>query len=117
MNTTFLDMMPKEAKGVRRHYHAARLALLMGSIALMTPTAAMAQSQNQTDIEQTLKNIVNFLTGPIASFAAVIGIVICGYLFLTGNANKSVMVSVIGGIIIIFSAAWIVSKISGTTVS
>jgi type IV secretory pathway VirB2 component (pilin) len=89
----------------------------IGAAALMfTPTIAAAQVQNQTNIEGVLNSIVGVLTGRIASLAAVIAIVIMGYLMWTGNGDRGFMVRVIAGIAVVFRAAWMVNIVSGTQV-
>jgi type IV secretory pathway VirB2 component (pilin) len=89
----------------------------IGAAALMLmPTVAMAQVQNQTNIEGVLNAIVSTLTGRIASLAAVIAIVIMGYMMWSGNGDRGFMIRVIAGIAIVFSAAWMVSIVSGTQV-
>jgi type IV secretion system protein VirB2 len=80
------------------------------------PTAASAQATNQTNIETMLDNLVEFMTGPIAVSAGIIAIVLCGYMLISGNGNKGLMITVILGIIVIFSASWLVTTISGTSV-
>jgi type IV secretion system protein VirB2 len=79
----------------------------------LTPSDAMAQAANQTQVDSMLNSIVNLLTGPIAKTLAIIAFVVAGYMFFFGNGNKMLLGSIIVGCFIVFGAGWLVDTISG----
>jgi type IV secretion system protein VirB2 len=52
------------------------------------------------------------LTGTIAKVIAAIAIVLCGFATMAGRLDKGVFMSILVGIVMIFSAGWIVDQIT-----
>ena len=79
------------------------------SIVLSDP----AHAQGADGITSMAENIKTWLTGTFAKTIAVIAVVIVGFMFFTGRASLGLLVTVIVGIFIVFSAQWIVDTITG----
>jgi type IV secretory pathway VirB2 component (pilin) len=84
------------------------LAILV-SLVLSDP----AHAQGADGITSMAENIKTWLTGAFAKTIAVIAVVIVGFMFFTGRASLGLLVTVIVGIFIVFSAQWIVDTITG----
>ena len=90
-------------------------AMTLAAVSLaLVPVPAWAQGMNQTQVDTMVTSILNVLTGPIAKGLAAIALVIAGYMFFFGQANKGLIASIIIGCFIVFGAGWIVDMISGT---
>jgi type IV secretion system protein VirB2 len=72
-----------------------------------------AHAQGADGITSMAENIKTWLTGTFAKTIAVIAVVIVGFMFFTGRASLGLLVTVIVGIFIVFSAQWIVDTITG----
>ncbi|SEJ81175.1 type IV secretion system protein VirB2 [Sphingobium sp. AP50] len=88
----------------------ALMALLV-SVSMLISDPAHAQSAD--GITSMAENIKTWLTGTFAKTVAVIAVVIVGFMFFTGRASLGLLVTVIVGIFIVFSAQWIVDTITG----
>jgi type IV secretion system protein VirB2 len=91
------------------HYLAAFVAVCVVSLLLTDPAYAQAAD----GITSMADNIKTWLTGTFAKTIAVIAVVIVGFMFFTGRASLGLLVTVIVGIFIVFSAQWIVDTITG----
>ena len=87
------------------------LALLVVIVTALNPDPAYAQGTD--GITSMADNILNWITGDFAKTIATIAVVIVGFMFFTGRASLPLLVTVIVGIFIVFSAKWIVSTITG----
>lgn len=87
------------------------LALLVVIVTALNPDPAYAQGTD--GITSMADNILNWITGTFAKTIATIAVVIVGFMFFTGRASLPLLVTVIVGIFIVFSAKWIVSTITG----
>ncbi|WP_311270248.1 TrbC/VirB2 family protein [Sphingobium sp. WCS2017Hpa-17] len=99
---------PQWARLLLRVIGVMALALLV-SILLSDP----AHAQGADGITSMAENIKTWLTGTFAKTIAVIAVVIVGFMFFTGRASLGLLVTVIVGIFIVFSAQWIVDTITG----
>lgn len=79
-------------------------------LGLFEPAFAQAAGSN---VEGFLQNIVDLLTGNIARLIAIIAVVLLGLSVMFGLLDMRRAGSTILGIIIVFSAAWIVGQITG----
>lgn len=79
------------------------------SVVLTDPAYAQAAD----GVTSMAENIKTWLTGTFAKTIAVIAVVIVGFMFFTGRASLGLLVTVIVGIFIVFSAQWIVDTITG----
>lgn len=106
--TARLGSQPQWARLLLRIIGVMALALLV-SILLSDP----AHAQGADGITSMAENIKTWLTGTFAKTIAVIAVVIVGFMFFTGRASLGLLVTVIVGIFIVFSAQWIVDTITG----
>ncbi len=98
---------------LRRRTFAQYLALALAVLAVSLLLSDPAYAQATDGITSMAENIKNWLTGAFARTIAVIAVVIVGFMFFTGRASLGVLVTVIVGIFIVFSAQWIVDTITG----
>lgn len=85
----------------------------MLGVMLFASSPAYAQAGGSGDITSFLQNLVNLLTGTAGKLVAVAAIAITGIAWMVGAADKRTAGSVIVGVMILFSAAWIVDQIVG----
>lgn len=79
---------------------------------LASSAPAQAQSAGgQGDLTSFLQNIVNLITGTTGQLLAVIAVCITGIACLMGAMSSRALGSVVLGIMLIFSSAWIVDQI------
>ena len=86
--------------------------LLAAAAAVLWPLDP-AWAQALTPIATVATNIATALQGPFAVAVATIGLIGCGFLALSGRMPWSAAIAVIGGIILIFGAATLVTEIQG----
>lgn len=89
-----------------------RTALLLLLVPLLWPVAP-AFAQDLAPIATVATNIAGALQGPFAVAVATIGLIGCGFLAMSGRMPWSAAIAVIGGIILIFGAATLVTEIQG----
>lgn len=106
--TAPLGGSPQWARLLVRIVGVVAMALLV-SMVLSDP----AHAQGADGITSMAENIKTWLTGTFAKTIAVIAVVIVGFMFFTGRASLGLLVTVIVGIFIVFSAQWIVDTITG----
>lgn len=87
------------------------LAVTVLAVSLLLTDPAYAQAAD--GVTSMAENIKTWLTGTFAKTIAVIAVVIVGFMFFTGRASLGLLVTVIVGIFIVFSAQWIVDTITG----
>jgi type IV secretion system protein VirB2 len=84
---------------------------------LSQPAFAQAAASTADGITLMLTNIESWLTGGIARIVAVIAVILVGFAFLAGRATFGLLVTVIIGIFIVFSAGWFVSTITNGAIT
>jgi len=97
-------------------FDARRLGMLALAVTALTVVSDPAHAQTgggQGDITTFLTNIVNLITGPAGKSVAVLGICVAGIGALLGALSLRVVGGVILGIMMLFSASWIVTQIVG----
>ena len=97
-------------------FDARRVGMLALAAIALTVVSDPAHAQSgggQGDITTFLTNIVNLITGPAGKSIAVLGICIAGIGALLGALSLRVVGGVILGIMMLFSASWIVTQIVG----
>lgn len=92
---------------------AQHLALCLAVLAISLVLTDPAYAQAADGVTSMAENIKTWLTGTFAKTIAVIAVVIVGFMFFTGRASLGLLVTVIVGIFIVFSAQWIVDTITG----
>jgi len=100
--------------GALRRY--AVLSLLAGLLSLALVEPALAQTAGN-NVEGFLQNIVDLLTGNIARLIAIIAVVLLGFSVMFGLLDIRRAGVVILGIVVVFSAAWVVGRITGGAVA
>jgi type IV secretory pathway VirB2 component (pilin) len=96
--------------GTFRRY--AAVALMAGLLSLVLFEPALAQTAG-SNVEGFLQNIVDMLTGNIARLIAIIAVVLLGFSVMFGLLDIRRAGVVILGIVVVFSAAWVVGQITG----
>jgi type IV secretion system protein VirB2 len=80
-------------------------------IATLATSPALAQDGGGlSNVEDLLNGIVDLLTGGIARAIAIIALIVCGFLIAFGRGSTLIW-SVLIGIVLVFSSAWIVDQI------
>ncbi|API61330.1 TrbC/VirB2 family protein [Sphingobium scionense] len=87
------------------------LLVLAAAVSMVMTDPAYAQAAD--GITSMAQNILSWLTGTFAKTISVIAVVIVGFMFFTGRASLPLLVTIIVGIFIVFSAEWIVDTITG----
>ena len=80
------------------------------SLALFEPALAQTAGAN---VESFLQNVVDLLTGNVARLIAIIAVVLMGFSVMFGLLDIRRAGVIILGIVVVFSAAWIVGQITG----
>ena len=102
--------------GAARALDARRIATFALAAAVLTAAAdpAFAQAAGGSgDITTFLQNLVNLITGTAGKLIAVLAICIVGVSALMGAMSLRAAGGVILGVLLIFSASWIVTQIVG----
>jgi len=89
------------------------LLLIMCLIAASLVAPETAHAAGTSGIDTMATNILTFLQGTFMKTIATIAVIVVGFLFFTGRASLPLLVTVIIGIFIVFSAGWIVDTITG----
>lgn len=87
------------------------LAVVAGALLLTEP--AWAQAGGAGNITTFLQNIVNIITGTAGKLIAVIAIAIVGIAWMLGAASARTAGGVVLGVMLVFSASWLVDQIVG----
>lgn len=81
---------------------------------LMMPALAHAQvvtgGTNPTTI---LSNIATFILGPFGESLAVLGVIGVGFAFILGRASLGLIGSIVGGLVLIFGASFLITQFVG----
>ncbi len=99
-----------------RQWDAQRAATFTLAIVMLSAAASPAFAQaagGGGDITTFLQNIVNIITGTAGKLIAVIAVCITGIGALMGALSMRAAGGVILGVMLIFSASWIVNQIIG----
>jgi len=90
-----------------------RLPLVVVS-ALMVPALAQAQVvTGGTDPTTILDNIATFILGPFGEGLAVLGLIGIGFAFILGRASLGLIGSIVGGLVLIFGASFLITQFVG----
>lgn len=91
-----------------------RAPLLLLAI-LCTPALANAQVvSGGTDPSTILNNIANFILGPFGQSIAVLALIGIGVAFMFGRATLGLLGGLIGGLVLIFGASYLVTQFVGS---
>lgn len=92
----------------------ALAAFALAGVLLLAASPAQAQSAGGGgDITSFLQNVVNVITGTAGKLIAIIAIAVTGILKMMGVASMRTLATVVFGVMLVFSASWIVDQITG----
>jgi type IV secretion system protein VirB2 len=95
--------------GCTRRY--AAIAALAGSV---VPRLALAQAvTGGTSPATMLNNIATFILGPFGQSLAVLAVICIGVAWMFGRMSLGLLAGIIGGIIIMFGAAFLGQTLTG----
>lgn len=98
-----------------RRLAPAALAVALCELAAH-PAAAQAAAGGTGSLDAFLTNVVNMITGTTGQAIAIIAVAVCGLGAMFGALSARAFGGVVLGCGIVFSAAWIVGKITGGAV-
>lgn len=107
-----------EATGRRLEAFAAKPSnvapVLVAAVLLLSMHPAVAQTAGGTgSLDSFLNNVVNLITGTTGQAIAIIAVALCGLGAMFGALSARAFGGVVFGCAMMFSAAWIVGKITG----
>ncbi len=103
-----------EAKTSKHSFHWVKQVSILSAFVCIAVNPAFAQDGPFGSVTNFLEALVETLTNGWAQLIAIIAIFITGVLWMTGNINMRWLLSVVGGIILIFGAAEIVDGITSS---
>jgi type IV secretory pathway VirB2 component (pilin) len=103
--TCWFNAMPKSRQNALVWSFALALVVIVSAL---NPDPAYAQN-----LESFASKVRGLLSSTLLRTLAVIAVIVCGLLWFTGRASTAVLVTVIIGIAIVFSADSIVGLIAG----
>lgn len=86
---------------------------LAGLMATMSVSQAFAAGTG-TDPGTYLTAIVTFITGAFGQSLAILGVIAIGLAWMFGRASLGLVAGVVGGIVIMFGASYMVGQVVGT---
>ena len=89
------------------------LTLSVLAAMLLIADPAWAQAGGAGNITTFLQNIVNIITGTAGKLIAVIAIAVVGIAWMLGAASARAAGGVVLGVMLVFSASWLVDQIVG----
>lgn len=92
---------------------AARGLVATAMVMLSAGTASAQTAGGTGSLDSFLTNVVNLITGTTGSAIAIIAVAMCGLGAMFGALSARAFGGVVLGCAIVFSAAWIVGKITG----
>ncbi len=101
---------PQAAKPTASQTKAVAFLSVVGLMLLATPAQAQSSGGGGGSIITFLQNLVNFITGQFGKLIGVAAIAITGILKMIGVASMRTLATVIFGVMLVFSASWIVSQ-------
>ena len=85
-----------------------------GLIAASSVSQAFAAGGTGTDPGTYLTAIVTFITGAFGQSLAILGVIAIGLAWMFGRASLGLVAGVVGGIVIMFGASYMVGQVVGT---
>ena len=100
---------------LKAHASKSKLAPAVFFTALaLSMSPAQAQAAGGTgSLDSFLNNVVNMITGSTGQAIAIIAVALCGLGAMFGALSARAFGGVVLGCAIVFSAAWVVQKITG----
>ena len=100
--------------GDRLRTAGLRLSTIATALMLAAqPASAQAVGGGAGSLDSFLTNVANMITGTTGQALAIIAVAVCGVGAMFGALSARAFGGVVLGCAIVFSAAWIVNKITG----
>lgn len=93
---------------------AYRPAVLLATMLLMPVVAHAQVVSGGTSPTTILDNVATFILGPFGEVIAVLAIIGVGIAFMIGRAGLGLIGGVIGGLVLIFGASYLVTTFVGS---
>lgn len=93
---------------------ACRPAVLLATMLLMPVIAHAQVVSGGTSPTTILDNVASFILGPFGEVIAVLAIIGVGIAFMIGRAGLGLIGGVIGGLVLIFGASYLVNTFVGS---
>ncbi|MFC0148574.1 TrbC/VirB2 family protein [Sphingobium scionense] len=104
-----------EGRGASRRAALCRFSvpLLLNPLSLLASLLVAEPAFAQANFEGLADNILGLLSNGLLRTLAIIAIIVVGLLWFLGRASVQMLVTVVVGVVIVFSAPWIVDTITG----
>lgn len=103
-----MTMQKSKPKMTTKHWERIASSGLMLFL-IISPELALAAPW-----DGPIQTLIDMLTGTTARLAAILAVVILGFMAMTGRMSWSLGGSIIGGIVLIFGGTWIVDSMIGS---
>ncbi len=101
--------------GARFRAAGLRLSAVATTLILAAhPASAQTTGGGSGSLDSFLTNVANMITGTTGQALAIIAVAVCGVGAMFGALSARAFGGVVLGCAIVFSAAWIVNKITGS---
>lgn len=103
-NKLHLTQQPRTGKSFWENALMVMAVLLVASV----PEVSMAAPW-----DGPLQNFIDLLTGTTARLFAILALIVLGFMAMSGRMSWGLAGSIIGGIVLVFGAAWIADNFIG----
>lgn len=101
--------------GARFRAAGLRLSAVATALTLVAhPASAQTTGGGSGSLDSFLTNVANMITGTTGQALAIIAVAVCGVGAMFGALSARAFGGVVLGCAIVFSAGWIVNKITGS---
>lgn len=104
---------PQAARGSPPVVMRALLRLSPAILLNIVAAPAFAGPGGDMHPEDILNEVLKVMTGTLGTALAALGIIACGLMWMFGRASVGLIAGVIGGIMIVFSSAYIANQLVG----
>jgi type IV secretory pathway VirB2 component (pilin) len=111
-----VDTAQTEPRAARCALPAIKIALLRLGVPLLFNVVAVPAfaAGGNTDPATILQAVLKVMTGSMGTALAALGIIACGLAWMFGRASLGLISGVVGGIMIVFSSAYVANQLVGT---
>ena len=100
--------------GARLRTTGLRLSVIATALLVAAHPASAQTAGGSGSLDSFLTNVANMITGTTGQALAIIAVAVCGVGAMFGALSARAFGGVVLGCAIVFSAAWIVNKITGS---
>ena len=100
--------------GARLRAVGLRLSAVATALLIAAHPASAQTTGGSGSLDSFLTNVANMITGTTGQALAIIAVAVCGVGAMFGALSARAFGGVVLGCAIVFSAAWIVNKITGS---